>query len=540
MLTHPRPRFNVCLVRAPQIMPSGSVMTQKGVPSIGIAYLSSSLKAAGYGVTVVDAQGEALDRFTRIDGTPLLINGLTAADVASRIPEDVDCIGVSCMYSNEWLYTKVVVQEIARRFPHIPIVGGGEHFTADPEYSLKTAPELRCVVLGEGEDTLVELVEALSTSKPLGTVNGLAYLEDGRFVQTPTRARIRSVDDIPEPSWDEMPLENYLEAGLGMSSLGGRNMPMIASRGCPYKCTFCSNPAMWTQRWIARDPQRVIDEMKMWIARYRVTHIEFYDLTAIVKREWIIEFCKLLVAERLNITWSLPSGTRTEALDEEVLLNLKRSGCHSMTYAPESGSPATLKRIKKMVDIGKMLRSMEAAVRHGIWLKANMIVGFPGQTKGEVAESFWFMVRMAWAGVHDVAVFPFVPYPGSELFFKLVEDGRIRKDSDAYEAFLAGNIYNEVSGMHSWSEHISDRLIKVLTVGGIAWFYFWQFLFRPQRLAASLGRILRRRPVTMFDKTIDVMLTNFVTRRRKVHVEAVEQLPNPVDFGRIREAIGDA
>ena len=466
------------------------------------------------------------------------INGLTAADVAERIPSDVDVIGVSCMYSNEWVYSRVVVREIARRFPTIPIVVGGEHVTADPEYSLTTCPELHCVVLGEGEETFVDLVDAILTGRVLRAVAGIAYVENGTFVQTPPRSRIRAVDDVPWPSWDEMPLENYLEAGFGMSALSGRNMPMIASRGCPYKCTFCSNPQMWTQRWIARDPRKVIEEIKAWIQRYRVTHIEFYDLTAIVRRGWIIEFSNLLIEENLNVTWSLPSGTRTEALDEEVIHLLKRSGCYSLTYAPESGSPATLKRIKKMVNLGRMLESMRAAVNVGIWLKANMIVGFPGQTLREVAESFRFMVQMAWAGVHDVAVFPFVPYPGSELFFQLVEEGRIRKGSEAYEAFLAGNIYNEVSGMLSWSEHISHRLIKVLTVGGMVWFYSWQFLFRPQRLLTSLLRLARRRPVTMFDKTIDVALVNFVTRRRKLRVNDVEWLPQSIDFSRIPEATG--
>ena len=91
--------------------------------------------------------------------------------------------------------------------------------------------------------------------------------------------------------------------------------------------------------------------------------------------------------------------------------------------------------------------------------------------------------------------------------------------------------------MHSWSEHISDRLIKVLTVGGMAWFYMWQFVFRPQRLIASIVRVARRRPVTMFDKTIEVALQNFVTRRRKLDVKAVERLPEPIDFSRIAEAI---
>ena len=531
---------HVCLVRPPTVMPSASVTAAQGVPSIGMAYLASSLKAAGHRVTVVDAFGEAIDQFARIEGTGLFVNGLVAREVVARIPDDVDVIGVSCMFSNEWLYSRLVIQEIAARFPTVPMIGGGEHCTAAPLYSLESAPGLHSVVLGEGEETLIELIDAIRERRSLHQVNGIAFLEEGRLVTTPARARIRAIDDIPWPSWDEQPLEKYLDAGLGMSSLKARSMPMIASRGCPYQCTFCSNPQMWTQRLIARDPETLMAEVRTWVERFRVTHIEFYDLTAIVRRDWMLAFAKLMTEARLGVTWSLPSGTRTEAIDAEVLQALKASGCNALTYAPESGSPATLKRIKKMVDPQRMLVSMRQAVRAGISLKANMIVGFPGQTKSEVAESFAFMFRMAWAGVQDVAVFPFVPYPGSELYDQLVAEGRIRLDSVVYEAFLAGNVYNELTGMLSWSEHLSDRLIKFLTVGGMAWFYAWQFLFRPWRLAVSIGRIVASRPQTMFERTLHVALENFVTRRRKVQVTAVEHVPMSGGESRIRELIGQS
>src|SRR5207244_3993617 len=216
------------------------------------------------------------------------------------------------------------------------------------------------------------------------------------------------------------------------------------------------NPNMWTQKWTARRPSLVVDEMKVWRDRFNTTHFEFYDLTTIVRRDWILEFTQLLLTENMNITWALPSGTRSEALDAEVLDRLYRSGCRELTYAPESGSPETLKRIKKQVKLPKMLASMRAASKRGISVKANMIVGFPGQSLWEVAESYWFIMKMAWVGVRDVAVFPFVPYPGSELFLQLLDEGRIEKSGASYEAFLSGNVYNEVSGMKSWSEHISD------------------------------------------------------------------------------------
>lgn len=497
----------IALVRPPVIAPEGMMNVSEGVPSIGLAYLAGTAKAAGHEVVVVDAFGEAPYKATRMPGTKLVIHGLTAGEIADRVPADVDLIGVSCMYSNEWIYYKEVLGRLAISHSGIPLVVGGEHVTADPEYSLRQSPQVRCAVLGEGEETLADLIEAVAAGLPLDGINGIAFLTaDGTFVKTAARARIRSIDEIPLPSWDESPIENYLANGLGMAARRGRNMPMLASRGCPYQCTFCSNPNMWGLQWLPRDPRLVLDEMKHWIQKYRVTHIEFYDLTTIVKKSWIVEFTDLLLAENLGVTWALPSGTRSEALDAEVVDRLYRSGCRDLVYAPESGSPATLKRIKKKVHIPKMLESMTAAANRGIFIKANMILGFPGQTMKEVAESYWFIVRMAWAGVRDVAVFPFVPYPGSELFFQLVREERIVKGKN-YEAFLSGNVYNEVSGMTSWSEHISNRRLKLLTVAGMAWFYGFQFLFRPWRLIGSLRRLLSNSPRTMMERLLDAKKT---------------------------------
>src|SRR6476620_3967712 len=125
-------------------------------------------------------------------------------------------------------------------------------------------------------------------------------------------------------------------------------MPMIATRGCPYQCTFCSNPEMWTTRWYAREPGKVLDEIQLYMDKYAATNFDFYDLTAIVKRSWIIQFTNEILTRKMKFTWQLPSGTRSEAIDDEVSRLLYASVCWNMSSAPESGSPEVLKRIKKV------------------------------------------------------------------------------------------------------------------------------------------------------------------------------------------------
>ena len=241
----------------------------------------------------------------------------------------------------------------------MPIVLGGEHATAVPELCLEDAPALHACALGEGEETVVELLEACVGRTALADVAGIVFRTPDGPRRTAPRARIRDVDRIPAPRWDLTPIERYLDGGFSFGVDRGRTMPLLATRGCPYRCTFCSSPRMWTTRYTTRAPALVVDEIEDYVHRYRVENIDFYDLTAIVKRDWILEFCRLLDARGLRITWQLPSGTRSEALDEPVLRAMYRSGCRNVSYAPESGSERTLEAIKKKVQ-ARAPRSLDA------------------------------------------------------------------------------------------------------------------------------------------------------------------------------------
>ena len=145
--------------------------------------------------------------------------------------------------------------------------------------------------------------------------------------------------------------------------------------------------------------------------RYGATNFDFYDLTAIVKRKWIIEFTNMILERKMEFTWQLPSGTRSEAIDTEVSELLYKSGCRNMSYAPESGSPAVLKRIKKVVELDRLEASVIGAVRAGLNVKLNIIMGFPNESRQELGQTVRFLARMGAAGVHDMSISLFSPYP---------------------------------------------------------------------------------------------------------------------------------
>ena len=522
------PIHHIVLIRSPITFPVDAFHGHEGVPPLGLAYLAGSLKAEGHQVTCIDGLGEQPNHFTKLPELNLMINGLTADEVVQRIPGDAAAIAFSTMFTNEWLYSSHTLSLLRARFPELPIIVGGEHITADFHQSMADCPAIDVAVMGEGEETLVDLLQTLGEGKPLDGVRGIVFRgPDGGLTQTETRARITKLDAIPWPDWGVIPLEHYLDRGLGDDTMGKRSIPMLASRGCPYRCTFCSSPQMWTTKWLARDPHDVLREIRSYIETYSIEHFEFYDLTAIVKTSWIRDFCIALIEADLNLTWSLPSGTRSEALTPEVLGLLKQSGCSKMTLAPESGSPTTLKAIKKMVKPASMLRVMRDCHKAGIVVKANMIIGFPDQTHREVLESYWFIVRMAWAGVDDVACFHFTPYPGSELYLRLRQEGKIQPGLP-YQKYISTNVINRVSNKVSWSPHLRSWEMPFLVLGAMAIFYSCSFLLRPYRVALLAYRLAFSRPVTMLEMTLKGIYHDFFRGRLLKGLTRTESLEIPV------------
>ncbi|MBL8688767.1 MAG: cobalamin-dependent protein [Rhodospirillaceae bacterium] len=476
--------MKICFVRPPSIINRVAYIGSL-TPPIGVAYLAASARAAGLDVVVIDAIGEAPLQSTPID-EHLVLRGLAFEEIVRRIPRDADIIAISGMFSSEWTRIRPLVHMIAEHRPDAFFIGGGEHFSAAAELCLEQCPGLDAIALGEGEETLVDLARALQHSTDLSNVSGLVIRKPDAFHRTAPRPRLRKLDEIPEPAWDLVPLENYLSNHLGYGVDRGRSMPMLASRGCPYQCTFCSNPQMWGTRWIARNPVKVADEIERYVRTYSVSNVDFYDLTAIVKRQWIIDFCRELIRRELNITWQLPSGTRSEAIDREVAQLMYASGCRNMNYAPESGSEKTLTDIKKKVKLPRLTESLRDAVSEKVNVKINIILGLPDDRHVDVWMTLRFLVAMSWHGANDVSVGAFAPYPGSELYDRLVASGRITH-SDEYFSKLA---YVDISETVSYCPQISSRWLRFYVWLGFATFYGSNYLFRPWRLVRTLRNIL--------------------------------------------------
>jgi len=476
----------VCLVRPPILVPKSHPIVQF-TPPIGIVYVAGSLRHAGIDVDVIDALGEALDNRHHAEND-CYIYGLHPDEVVARIPDGADVIGISASFSFEWPTCRDLIGRIRKRFPSALLVGGGEHITALPELSLSESA-LNVAVMGEGEETFLNIVKLrLSGNQDLSSINGIVFeSEDGKILKTPPHGRIRDLDSIPLPAWDKIPIEEYLDRGMGFGVNRGRSMPVLASRGCPFQCTFCSSPQMWTTRWVPRDADLLLDELAYYQEHYGVTNFDFYDLTAIVKKSWIVDFCKKIEERGMTFTWQLPSGTRSEAIDGEVAAYLYKSGCRNLSYSPESGSPSVLARIKKRIKPETVSVSIRSSVEAGLNVKCNLIIGFPDETYKEIFETLAYTVQLALAGAHDLSIWVFSPYPGSVLFDELAEAGVIGMN-DAYYDDLRS--YADTNRTKSFTTHVTSQRLKMLRRVGTLLFYLASWARRPWRPFAMLRNVL--------------------------------------------------
>ncbi len=506
------PSGRVTLVRGPMRMAAGNHVTL-ACPPLGVVSLAAALRGHGIPVCVVDAVGAG--PFEVVYERGFMRVGIDDEAIARSIPADTVLIGVSCMFSEEWPVVRRTIEAIARRFPGVPLVIGGEHATALSDHALAACPAIAAVALGEGEQTIVELAYALADGEPLDTVPGLVVRDaSGAPTRTAGRRRIADLASIPRPAWDLIPMEAYLGNGLGFGVDRGRSVPILATRGCPYTCTFCSSSTMWTTKWAARSADDVLDEMREGVERFGAQNFDFYDLTAVVRTDWVLEFCRKMVERGLRVTWQIPAGTRSEAIDFEVATWLRRAGCRNIAYAPESGSQALLERVKKRISLDTMKSSMRHAVAAGLRVKANMIVGFPDETAAEAAETVGFCRELARIGLDDVNVTPFCPYPGSEDFRSLVARGRIGTLDDAY--FESLGCYSDLSASTSWSEHLDERAIARFRWQAMAEFYGRSFVLRPRRVLELARSVVTGQQETRLDKSVSDLVTRHRVGRRAI------------------------
>ncbi len=399
-----------------------------------------------------------------------------------------DIVGISVLTVE--VPSALKLSRICKEFnPDVPVVWGGVHPTFLPDEVLKYGP-VDIVVKGEGEETFLALCKSLEDGgRDYGSVKGLAYKKDGEIRHTPMRPLIEDLDSIPFPATH---LILYPES-FNYKSMGS----MIASRGCPWRCSFCSSRLFWEKKLRLRSPENIIAEIKEIKTRHNTNYIMFWDDSFSVSRKVVLGYCKGLVESGLNIRWR--TATRANLVDDEVLGWMKKAGCVKLEIGVETGSPRMQRIIRKDVTNEMVKNAFSRIQANGIATGAFFMAGFPEEKMDDIEETFKLMHEL---DIEEIAYNIFDPMPGSELLEQCVKLGLVKKnadwsrfsfwpDSHFMKYVTPEEFKTKAVEIGRWVYNRNNRLpVKFRRVKSLVWFYIFN---DPATLVRKVVDHIRRR-----------------------------------------------
>ena len=383
-------------------------------PPLGLAYVAAVLRKKGHQVKIADY---SLGKVSKTRGNYYWYGKKFHEIKKGLLKQDPkpDLIGLGCFFSIRFFYTLELAKVCKKVFPKTPIVIGGIHATVSPESVLRN-PEINYVVLGEGEETIVELIKAIKGKRGFEKIDGLAYKnKTGKIVINPKTKFIKNLDQLPLPARDLLNMEAYIsDTTIRWNLNQKRHASVFTSRGCPNRCTFCSMYQINSRSFRPRSPNKVVDEIEKLIRKYNIEQISFEDDNLTFDQKRIIEICKQIIKRKLKFEWNTPNGISVKTLNWSVLSWMKKAGCVSVNIAVESGDPYILNQaIRKGVSLIQTETVIRLADKLGLIVNAYFVLGMPGETKESVKNSIKFACRLP---IYEVGIAFATPFRGTELY----------------------------------------------------------------------------------------------------------------------------
>lgn len=378
---------------------------------LGVGFIGTILQERGYDVAVFDQNAEGGDE------------SLLWERVSSFEP---DVVGFSIITPN-YPVARLQIAEMKRRHPEMVVIAGGIHVNLFPNDVLSDGVDV--AVLGEGEYTVYRLLEALGAGRPLADIQGIAFADNGSVRLNPKDPRPLSIDELPIIDRSLYRLELY------------SHHSMVASRGCPYDCTFCCN---YTGTVLVKGVaicghERVIREMAVLEKDFGAKEIFFADDIFFLKKKSIVTFCEEYAANDLSASWI--GQLRADSMDSSVAEAMASANCRRVYFGIESGSDEILNRASKRTTVEKMLSGVQSASNAGIRVKTGWIYGLPGSL-AEQRKSVDLMLRMR---PHEISIHQLIPFPGTAYYSRPQDFGIRIKDPKDFESFCYGGIGDNIS-----------------------------------------------------------------------------------------------
>ncbi|WP_455392458.1 B12-binding domain-containing radical SAM protein [[Eubacterium] cellulosolvens] len=396
------------------------------MPLLSQMYIASSLLNSGYDVKIIDLNAKYFQyNFEKI-----------VSEIKAYEPNAI-CMSLYTPTAR-FVYEFVSQLKSIYEFSDCLLIAGGPHPTAVPEEPLKYGFDV--VVRGEGEQTILELMDYIEGKTVLKKIKGLSYnTSTGEIHHCAPRTFIKNLDSIPlsvnaiplfDPSW-------YLENGSVQNLPAG----LITSRGCPSRCTYCAN-IVTGRRFRFRSLENVLGEMKYYNTTYGTTFFSFWDdsFTSNITRVSKLcgELIRLKQENKIEFQWSCI--TRADGLTVKLVKEMVNAGCISISFGVESGSPETLAKIKKDLNLKQVVKSLKWCKTEGLGTQVNFMLGFPWEREKHLQDTLDFMVKINDLVDAYSARGVVIPYPGTELYEKSkdqydLDNWWLRKKMDINDKF---------------------------------------------------------------------------------------------------------
>ena len=446
------------------------------VPPIGLGYLASTLREfSSHSVEIYEA---VRDEIIEVEPFKDYIE-----------VEKPDVIGIQ-VYSVDLLIVRDYLKLIQKNFPHIYIVLGGPHPSADPKGTLEFygSELLDFCLSGESEFSFIDLINCLS-GKPginFDQIPGLSRIDEkdkiitNSTILTGNSANVvENIDDIPWPAWDLLKPENYPHAPIGGTAKNFPIGPIMVSRGCPLKCSFCAAKTIYGDGFRFRSIEDVYNEIQFLKEKHSVKEIMVQDDNITFKKKLVLEFCEAI--KKTGLPWNCSNGIRADMINEEIATSMKDSGCYLVAVGIESGSQKIVDDMRKKIKLPSIAKKIKILNDAGINVNGLFIIGYPTETKDDVYKTISFAKKLP---IVSAAFSNFLPLPGSPIYDELIQGGNFTASE------LGGMNYYKPT--KSFTPHLELDELQELINKAIKSFHLRpQIIYKTLRRSGSVSNIVR-------------------------------------------------